>query len=41
MILNSLQMTETVESLIYVLDDISSKVTETLGCMPNLSAFAG
>ena len=40
-ILNCLQMTETVESLIYVIDDISSKVAETLGCMPNLSALAG
>ena len=39
MILNCLQMTETVESLIYVIDDISSKVAETLGCMPNLSAL--
>ena len=41
MILNCLQMTETVESLIYVIDDISSKVAETLGCMPNLSALTG
>ena len=41
MILNCLQMTETVESLIYVIDDISSKITETLGCMPNLSALTG
>ena len=41
MILNCLQMTETVESLIYVIDDISSKGAETLGCMPNLSALTG
>ena len=40
MILNCLQKTETVESLIYVID-ISSKVAETLGCMPNLSALTG
>ena len=35
MILNCLQMT------VIVIDDISSKGAETLGCMPNLSALTG
>lgn len=38
MILNCLQMTETVESLISVIDDISNKVADYL---LNLSALTG